>query len=61
MKPTSKEFAQARMAGETARRCRTPKDANPHRNDSTERGRILGECWDDGWDREERDRKSGHR
>lgn len=57
MKPTAKEYAQAQDRGGAARRSGRPSTANPWANASTERDRILRDCWADAWHQENNRRK----
>lgn len=48
---TSREYAKAIAAGETARRAGNPRESNPHARDDTLNGRRRRDAWDAGWDR----------
>lgn len=49
MKPTAKEYSAAILAGAQSRRCYGRLTDNPYSHGTTERDRILSECWESGW------------
>lgn len=57
MKPTAREYAQAQERGAAARRSGRPSTNNPWEHATTERDRILRDCWADAWHQEDHRRR----
>lgn len=49
MKPSKFEFSRAKDLGETSRRSGKGLDADPWKSDSSEKGQILSEAFQDSW------------
>ena len=60
-KPTATEYSAAIIKGEQCRRSCGKITDNPHKHDSSERGRILSECWVSGFESVDASRKAGRR
>ena len=54
---TSREYAKAILAGETARRAGNGRDTNPHARDDSPNGRRRAQAWWAGWDRADAGRR----
>lgn len=52
MRPTAREYAQAKDKGGAARRAGRPETDNPWRNAATEKDRILRDAFADEWHQE---------
>lgn len=57
MKPTRTEYHQAITGGERSRRAGYKPDRNPWANDNTERGLLLREAWQNGFERTDKGRR----
>lgn len=57
MKVSAVEYARAIDGGKTARRAGHKKHQNPYKHDNTDKGRLLSEAWDNGYEREDGRRK----
>lgn len=57
MKPSARQYAQAKDLGAAARRAGKPETANPWASATTEQDRILRDAWADAWHQENNRRR----
>lgn len=53
---TEQDYRRSADLGSTARRAGKGKEVNPHKNDWSDRGYLLSNAWESGWESENEQR-----